>query len=203
MDHASLATTVLRNWVDRIQAGDKSAREELLRRTLLRLEKLAASMLKSYPKVGARVEADDIVQNAALRLLRALETVQPGSVREFYGLAATQIRRELIDLARSFARQPIQPLPSRRSPPADSTVSAWHPEADSTDQFELDKWSRFHQAVETLPDDEREAFSLNYYHGHTQLEIAELCGVTDRTVRRWLQSAMLKLHALLKEEDRR
>lgn len=204
MDHPSFQTTLLRQWVDRLQAGDKHARDELLRRTAQRLETLVTSMLKGYPKVGAKVERDDVLQNAAMRLLRALESVQPSSVREFYGLASTQIRRELVDLARYFSRQPVVVLRGGQRSSADSVAaSAWHPAADSTDLVDLDRWRRFHEEIDGLPADEREAFMLNYYHGHTQVEIAELCQVTERTVRRWLQSAMLKLHRRLQEDATR
>ena len=51
--------------------------------------------------VGAE-QTDDVLQNAVVRLLRALEEVRPPSVRAFFGLAATQMRRELLDLARRY-----------------------------------------------------------------------------------------------------
>ena len=47
-------------------------------------------------------QTDDVVQNALVRLRRALETTSPESVRSFVNLAAVQIRRELIDLARHY-----------------------------------------------------------------------------------------------------
>jgi len=59
-------------------------------------------MLRNYPGVGRWVEASDVLQGSLLRLLRALESVQPESTRAFFGLAAEQKRRELLDLARHF-----------------------------------------------------------------------------------------------------
>lgn len=50
-----------------------------------------------------------------------------------------------------------------------------------------------------LPTDEREVVGLIFYHGWSQEEVAELFQVTERTVRRWWQSARLKLHERLKE----
>ena len=47
-------------------------------------------------------ETDDVLQNAMLRLHRSLAEIQPECPSQFYGLAATQIRRELIDLARHY-----------------------------------------------------------------------------------------------------
>jgi RNA polymerase sigma-70 factor (ECF subfamily) len=199
MEHSSLGTTVIHEWVARIQAGDRAAQDELLRRTVSRLEHLCSLMLAREPRLRALVEPGDVLQNAALRLLKSLQSVKPGSVREFYGLAATHIRRELIDLTRYFDRQRRPPLVSVSPQGQDSTAAAWDPAAESVDGNELDKWCRFHQAAEELPVEEREAFGLTYYHGWTQAEAAELFGVSERTVRRWLQSAMLKLHRALKE----
>jgi RNA polymerase sigma-70 factor (ECF subfamily) len=101
MPHSSLDTTQLQALLDRIRAGDTAARDELLRSVVGRLEGLARKMLRGFPLVRRWNETDDVLQNALLRLLRALETVNPASTRAFFGLAAAQIRRELLDLRRT------------------------------------------------------------------------------------------------------
>jgi len=95
-------TTQLHVWIDRIQAGDESARDELLRSFCGRLEELARRKLRGFPAVARWEQTDDVLQNALVRLTRALETEKPKSVLGFVGLAATQMRRELIDLARHY-----------------------------------------------------------------------------------------------------
>jgi DNA-directed RNA polymerase specialized sigma24 family protein len=45
--------------------------------------------------------------------------------------------------------------------------------------------------------EEREVVSLLFYHGWKQAEVAELLGVTVRTVQRRWQAALVKLHGLL------
>lgn len=62
---------------------------------------------------------------------------------------------------------------------------------------DLDLWCRFHEAVEQLPPEEREVMGLAFYHGWTQVQIAELFQVDERTVRRRWQAACLKLSKLL------
>src|SRR5438034_9462785 len=93
-----LQPTNLRAWLERIRAGDESARDELLRASCGHLERLARKMLQQYPRVRRWEETGDVLQNALLRLFRALKTVRPDSARAFFGLAAEQIRRELLDL---------------------------------------------------------------------------------------------------------
>lgn len=62
---------------------------------------------------------------------------------------------------------------------------------------ELERWCTFHEQVEQLPVEEREVVGLTVYHNWTQVEIAELFGVSERTIRRrWLE-ALRKLHAVL------
>src|SRR5204863_3356814 len=94
----------LQEYVNRIKAGDRGARDELLRRVAGRLEEQARKMFRRYPNVRQWTELEDVLQEATLRLIRSLDQMEiPGSTREFYGLAALQIRRELIDLARHHA----------------------------------------------------------------------------------------------------
>src|ERR1051326_1878602 len=102
MAEVSFRTTQMHHWLERLRAGDLAARDELLRSVCPRLEHLARKMLRRYPSVQRWAETDDVLQNALLRLLRALQEVWPSSTREFLGLAAAQMRRELLDLARHF-----------------------------------------------------------------------------------------------------
>jgi RNA polymerase sigma-70 factor (ECF subfamily) len=98
----SLHTTQLHVLLDRLQSGDVAARDELIRRAGQRLESLARAMLRRFPGVRRWEETADVFQNAVLRLLRALQQVRPESTRAFFGLAAEQVRRELLDLARHY-----------------------------------------------------------------------------------------------------
>lgn len=203
MEHSSLGTTVVQAWVERIRAGDTSASDELLRRTVERLEELSATMLAREPKLRALVEPADVLQNASLRLLRSLQCVKPASVREYYALAAIQIRRELTDLARHYSRQRrvmTNPSPLGGHDLPSTFALIWNLPDQADDADDLERWCSFHQAVERLPENEREAFELTYYHGCTQAEAAAFLDVAERTVRRWVQGALLKLHAMLKEE---
>jgi hypothetical protein len=50
--------------LDRMQAGDRVARDELLRGFGDRLERLARKMLRRFPSVGRWVETEDVLQNS-------------------------------------------------------------------------------------------------------------------------------------------
>src|SRR5262245_48544219 len=83
-------TTQLLQWLERIRAGDLSAREVLLQQTSGRLLRLARKMLRRFGRLRRWVDPEDVLQSATLRLLRALQALQPDSTDRFFGLAAEQ-----------------------------------------------------------------------------------------------------------------
>jgi RNA polymerase sigma factor (sigma-70 family) len=196
MSEGSLDTLRLHHYVERWQAGDAEAADALLRSVGERLERITRKMLRGFPAVHACTETSDVLQASILRLLSTLRRFQPESTRHFFNLAAVHVRRELLDLARYFSRAEFARIASA-DPANDSNrcdlVRA--PEAPEEDQ-DLDLWCRFHEAVEQLPASEREVMGLVFYHGWTQLQIAELLQVDERTVRRRWQSACLRLNQL-------
>ena len=199
MTEPSLHTTQLHRWLDRVRAGDTAARDELLRGVGDRLERLARKMLRRFPAVRRWTETGDVLQNATLRLLRALKTVQPPSVRAFFGLAAEQMRRELLDLARHYyGKHGIGANHESVSPRSEAGSSVIDPPAPSDDPAELEDWCAFHEEVERLPVEEREVVGLVFYHGWTQAQVAELLQISERTVRRHWKSALAKLYAALR-----
>lgn len=196
-------TAQVQLWLDRLQGGDAQAREELLQHFCEQLQRLTHTMLRGYPGVKRWEQTDDVFQGAMLRLMRALQDVQVASARHFMALAATQIRRELIDLARHYygpqgagahhASNAAVDL-SGHAPPAFERPDLTH------ESKRLQDWTEFHQQADALPPEEREVFDLLWYQGLTQAEAAGLLGVTERTVKRRWQAVRLKLHEALQGE---
>ena len=139
-----------------------------------------------------------------MRLLRALREVRPSSTRELLSLAAEQMRRELLDLARHYYG-PLGEGANHASTAGrgDSSVAraVRTPPAPAEDPAELEKWCSFHREVERLPTLEREVVGLVYYHGWTQAEVAALFHINERTLRRHWHAALHKLHGTLKVAD--
>ena len=90
----------LQTLLDRGVRGEEGVYDELMARASKRLLALTRKMLKNYPHVHRWEQTDDVFQTAAMRMHRSLSEVKPESVRQFFGLAAPQIRRTLIDLIR-------------------------------------------------------------------------------------------------------
>jgi RNA polymerase sigma factor (sigma-70 family) len=176
-------TIRMHGYLDRFQSGDREAADALLRVTGVRLEHLARKMLQRFPNVKRWADTDDVLQSALVRLLRTLQSLRPQTTRDFVNLAATHIRRELIDLARHF-RNRIGPSAESGPEVADAGTAA---------ESDLELWAGFHEQVDRLPAEEREVVALTFYHGWKQAEIAALFQVDERTVRRRWRSACVRL----------
>jgi RNA polymerase sigma-70 factor (ECF subfamily) len=202
MTSLSHQTLQIQGWIERLKAGDDSARRELINCAVERLTHLTRRMLRNYPRVKRWEQTDDVLQNACMRLYRSLEQVTPDSVTGFFRLAAVNIRRELLDLAKHYygprgagAKHATGVARDTEAPGA-----ALEPADSEEDPARLEAWSEFHRQVELLPDEEREVFDLLWYQDLSQAEAAELLGVSERTIKRRWQSARLKLHDALKGE---
>jgi RNA polymerase sigma-70 factor (ECF subfamily) len=186
--------TVLEECLAKLAAGDDSARTKILEVCQSRLHELAHRLLgKKFSKVRRWNDTDDVAQNAALRLYRALAETVPDSPRGLMGLVATQIHRELIDLARkhsgpmSYAANHGTNVMDGRDGPVHVVEGA----ADIGDDEEIpiERWEEFHVAVEKLPEEQREVFSLIWYLGLDQESAAKALSCSLRTVsRRWAEA---------------
>lgn len=173
-----------------LDQGNEAAYGELLSIASSRLQALARRMLRDFPRLKRWEQTDDVFQTAALRLHRSLSAVKPESVRQFFGLAATQIRRTLIDLARQHFGPEGQAARHESGTNLDHAGPSDSPES-------LESWADFHEQVDRLPPEEREVFQLLWYSGTTQREAAELLGISERTVlRRYCRARLLLKNAL-------
>jgi RNA polymerase sigma-70 factor (ECF subfamily) len=194
-------TTEIQGWLERLRAGDDSARGALLASARDRLARLARKMLKGFPGVGRWEQPDDVVQNALIRLDRSLRAVSPPTAQDFFRLAAAQVRRELIDLARHY-QGPQGPgahhaTPTGRGDAADGAALAAATPVTTYDPGRLAAWAEFHAAVAALGEADRELFDLLWYQGLTQAQAATLLGVSERTVNsRWLAARVRLSDAL-------
>ncbi|RLS41201.1 MAG: sigma-70 family RNA polymerase sigma factor [Planctomycetota bacterium] len=190
-------TVSLHNLMDRIHDGDPVAQDELIRRVIGRMEKLTRKMLHSFQGVRQWEQTGDVLQNVLIRLLNTLRKLRPQDTRAFFCLAAEHVRRELIDLNRHY--QGAHGLGKNQvvhdfSPGEDNRAAGPQPVDSGPGAEELERWQAFHEAVGHLASDEREVFSLVFYHGWKQTQIAELMKIHERTVRRIWQAACLHLN---------
>jgi RNA polymerase sigma-70 factor (ECF subfamily) len=194
-------SVLMQGWIDRLRAGDESARAELLRCSCDRLVELTRKMLRRYSRIKRWEQTDDVVQNVSMRLYRTLEKVTPETTRDFLRLASLNIRRELLDLAKHYyGPQGLGTLylstPDGTTQGAGPPVAA-DPSDETHDPSRLDAWADFHRQVTELPEELREVFDLIWYQGLSRSEAAEVIGVSERTLmRRWQEARLAIFDAL-------
>jgi RNA polymerase sigma factor (sigma-70 family) len=187
-------STQIQRCIDGLRTGDPSARDELLARASERLTRLTRRMLGDFPAVHRWEQTDDVLQNAAMRLYRALSEVQPPTVADFFRLAAAQIRRELIDLARRYSGARGLGANLAGSAPAEKDdLASLNPPDTTRDPDRLAAWTDFHRAAIALATDEREVFDLLFYQGLSQAEAAAVLDVSEATIKRRWRAARLRL----------
>jgi RNA polymerase sigma factor (sigma-70 family) len=118
-----------------------------------------------------------------------MRSVRPQTVRQFFALVNQHMRWELNDLARRLDQQPtLVELHEEKVTAASSSGSVLTPNG-----------RRMLQAIDQLPENEREVFELLRIQGLTQPEAAEVLCVSAKTVQRRLNGALVLLAKELKD----
>ena len=186
-------TAAVQRYLDAL-AGDPPADtliRALLDRAVGRLQLVCSNLLyRSYPRLTRpplNLQPDELLSAVVERLLKALQEVRPQTVRQFFALVNQHVRWELNDLARRLDQQPTPvELDEQDVPAPPSTTSVLSLEGQ-----------RMIEAIEGLPQDEREAFGLVRIQGLSYSEAAEVLGVSPKTVQRRLNRGLVLLETQL------
>jgi len=177
--------------LQRLSTGDPQAGDRILEICSTRLREMAHRMLGRFPTVRRHDDTDDVFQGAVLRLHRALGQMAAGreSPRSVMALAATQIRRELIDLARRNAGASSYAANHDTNVREAAGGDRHFVDEVAVEDESLERWEQFHAAIAALPAEEMEVFQLAWYLGADQQTIANVVGCSERTVRsNWLRA---------------
>lgn len=192
MSNGETTAAIQRYLLDLGQAGDPDSEpivRDLIARSAHRLRALGGRMLHgAFPRLArppANLHADDMLGALVERLMQALRQARPRDARQFFALANQHLRWELLDLARKLDAQP----PS--SELIDDIVAA--PEAQAGAEAPTSATLRILEAIERLPEAERDAFSLVRIQDLTHEEAAGIAGVSTKTIQRRVARAVLLL----------
>jgi RNA polymerase sigma factor (sigma-70 family) len=171
-------------------AGDQPAEpiiRALLDRSVRRLQLLCGNLLhRAYRRLTLppqNLQTDEMVSAVVERLLKAMRSVHPQTVRQFFALVNQHMRWELNDLARRLdERLTAVELRDGLVPAPASSNSILSPEGH-----------RMLDAIDKLPEEEREVFDLVRIQGLTQAEVADVLGVSAKTVQRRLNRSLMLL----------
>jgi RNA polymerase sigma-70 factor (ECF subfamily) len=159
----------------------------LIDRSVKRLHLLCHSLLaRSYPRLmqpPLNLQAEEMLSAVVTRLLKAMREVRPATVRQFFGLANQHMRWELNDLARQLdAKKSAEVFRDEFVAVQESSGAELSPNA-----------VRMLAAIDGLPEEEREVFSLIRFQGMAHSEVAEILNVSTKTVQRRLNRSLMLL----------
>ncbi len=141
-------------------------------------------------QVGSRIDAEDIVQTALLRVYRTKPDItEEDKLRAYLWAAAANLVRDAWRRSADTRRQhetyggvQVASLADRAEPNIDDLIALRHTVL---------------AALCTLPPREREAVVLRAFEGNTYAETAEIMGVTTGTVKGYVHNALARVRALL------
>jgi RNA polymerase sigma factor (TIGR02999 family) len=175
--------------IQKVADGDLAARDELFAAAYSELRKLARSRLRDGGR-NTFLETTALVHESYLRFVKAGK-LRIEDRRAFFGYASKVMRSVIIDSVRE--RQAERRGGDLTELTLDTQVSA---ELPSGEVEVLD----VHEALLALEQAEprlAQVVEMRYFGGYSELEIAEVLGVTERTVRRdWDKARLLLMSAL-------
>ena len=144
----------------------------------------------AYRMMGQRQAAEDIVQDAFLKLWRAA-----GSYRAERG----SVRTWLLSVVHNRAIDQLRSLASRRR--TQEKIEASTPRSQPSEAF-AQSWrssqrERVREALKTLPGEQLKVLELAYFSGYKQVEIAELLGLPLGTVKGRMRLGLKKIRDYL------
>jgi RNA polymerase sigma-70 factor (ECF subfamily) len=145
----------------------------------------SAAWAVAYRFVGDASEAEDLVQDAFLRILDAAQRYEPTAAFRTYLYRI--LTRLCIDHVRKKRPVPLDPLPQVPSPRLSSSEHIERVERERSIQAALD----------ALPPKYRMVIILRYFEGIGSMEIAQTLNTTPKAVERLLARARKRLEPLL------
>lgn len=190
--------------LDAFRRGDEAAEELLLEHCSRWLQALAAKkILPRYPEVARWERPSDLVQDASLRLCFALRKNPPESERHLLNLAALKLRQVVVDRLRHYraGRNPLAHAGTNAAV-VEGRLRVEQAEDRATGPMTYDRWTSFFQAVDALPELQREIFQMTWFLGADQATIARACNCSVETIKRHWREAKESIRELVPDPPR-
>jgi RNA polymerase sigma-70 factor (ECF subfamily) len=159
----------------RVAKGDDDAFRQLFERH----HRLAYSVI--YRQLGVASVAEDLVQEAFLRVYRAAPKYEPTA--KFSTWLYTVVTNLCLNYKRDMARDRLRLLSGRSDDDANAleNMAAAEPDEQPLDQQE--RALRVQEAIAELPENQRMALILSRYEDKSYEEIAEIMGTTVAAIK--------------------
>lgn len=143
-----------------------------------------------------QTEAENAVHDAFLSLAEHFERYGRLSCRELGGLCVTITKHKAIDILRKkqhISEKELETL----------MIGRIDPDHDPQEQLVRDEQTKLvHRVLEQLPEVFKIALDLKYYYQYSNSEIADVLGVSLKTVEMRLYRAKIKMKELIEHEEK-
>jgi len=160
-------------WYNEAAAGDSASRDQLLRAVYHELHRLAASYMRKEAR-GHLLQPTALISEMYLRLFGARNVPSVNNRGHFFALAATQMRRVLVEQARNRDKGGGAIL-------VEENEALMIDTSRRADLLEIDEALR--ELAEIHPD-AAQVVELRFFGGYTDIETAEIVGRNFARVRR-------------------
>ena len=174
--------------VERLAGGDETALVDLYDRYAGFVYGLAVRTL------AERQAAEDVTQEVFVSLWEHPERIEPGrgTLRGFLG---TLTHRRAVDaVRREQARRRREARVAREEDDVPDVADA---------VLRSDTTGKVRTALEVLPDAQRQALELAYFHGYTYRQVADVLGIPEGTAKSRLRLALARIAENLDPDDER
>jgi RNA polymerase sigma factor (TIGR02999 family) len=170
------------------ESGLPPADEEMYRRVYQELKRMASHHLRAMND-GATLSTTELVHEAYLKLSGTANVAWQGRAH-FFGAASRAMRQVLVDFARR----------NRAAKRGGEATRVSLSDGEIALQIELDEILALDQALDrlaTVDERLREIVELRFFGGFAEHEVADLLGVSARTVERnWIKARLFLLREL-------
>jgi RNA polymerase sigma-70 factor (ECF subfamily) len=165
---------LFRVWARKIRNSDASALEAFFRA-------VHAPLVRYASKFVAESAADDVVQDAFIRLWEGRERIDPSQ----------SIKAFAYRTVRNLCLNQIRDGKTREKLLAEQYQARTEATANPEDELAREEFAaRLKGWIHELPERQREALELSRFHGMSHEEVAEAMGVSPRTVNNHLVKAL-------------
>ncbi len=186
---------VIERCIDELNSGDAAARAALVECAYAGLLVVVRKKLMHFARLTRWEQAEDVTQEAAIKLWGALQDVSPRTAAEFWALAGEQVRRVLLDLTRHHFGPRRNAAYTEVPAPEDSAYSA--PMDEYLDPVNLDHWTAFHEEIAHLPEAEQNVVMAVWYCELSLEATARALGISPDTAQRRWKAARARLRGAI------
>jgi len=180
------------------RGGDQQALGELLDHHRDQLFRLASSELD--PKLAARVNASDVVQQTFLSACRKLENHEGQTPQEFAAWILQIHKHNLQDVVRQHAGSEKRDVRKERNSNLIDTNNA-EQSTPSQQAMRLEKHDELRRFLDQLPADQKAANQYRYFEAHSLAEISKTLNRSTQAVASLLKRGLSTLRTISQQKS--